>query len=323
MNSPINDPVDKYKPELLMMHGALSTPAEQHTYDPVGRAAARHGQEWHEQRETEMSAICMELSAVRVGRGSAHFAALRERGQTRMSSKQNTARPQGVHKAKASPALRMQPLITALSGASNGSLSPGQGLLTPTPRHTRFRALNRERPCAPVKRVSGLSTPAAPGPSPPAVVWRHVDAGADGLGHSPGALAACELFVLQQQHRDAQAHQQKVDQKMLDLGKAAGRRVSTSRQIQFMDAAVAQADDDRSRQRLAKLTTSRRLRLAHQHEESGCCPKNADHMSLCNAVGGRRGLHDCTNTRLASCHGKHKVPAPATLTLPRGYFQGV
>lgn len=64
-------------PHLLDRDCGLSTPEPQCTSGPLERAASRHSQQWKAKRESEMSAICMELSAVRLGRGSAHAAAVR------------------------------------------------------------------------------------------------------------------------------------------------------------------------------------------------------------------------------------------------------
>lgn len=157
--------------------------------------------------------------------------------------------------------------------------------------------MRRVRPRAPVKRHSGAAAVIAPGPSPAAVVLRHIGAGADGFGHTPGALAASELFVKHQKNRDAEEHARSLDDNMRALGRAAAQRLSVSRQVQAVDSALAVADADRCRRRLAALSQGRRERLADQQEHSGTASARAgDHMSVRKAVERCKGLQDCTNT---------------------------
>lgn len=63
-------------PHLLKLRASPATPAPRCRPDPVDRATERHSQQWHARREAEMSAICMELAAVRFARGSAQSAAV-------------------------------------------------------------------------------------------------------------------------------------------------------------------------------------------------------------------------------------------------------
>lgn len=180
----------------------------------------------------------------------------------------------------------------------------------------------RAWPRAPIKRHSfPQKLCGTPVPSPPAIVLRHFGAGADGVGHSPAAVAACDLFVNQQQHRDAQAREQALEEKMVALGRAAGQHVSASRELKSVDAAVAQACIDRSKQRLKSLDASRRLLLARENDDCEGSPMLADHMSFRKTAGHVRGLLDCTNTMVTPCQRNSTGGTCDRLILKKGYFQ--
>lgn len=62
----------KLGPHLLQLRSSPHTPRAGGRPDQQDLAVALHAQQWTTNRETEMSAICMELAAVRFGRGAAH-----------------------------------------------------------------------------------------------------------------------------------------------------------------------------------------------------------------------------------------------------------
>lgn len=248
---------------------------------------------------------------------------LRERGQLgrRLYKHTTPAKPRGVQKVKASPSRRLQPAASTLASAISGFMSPcPQALLTPAPSQSALRNGKRARPRAPVKRISAINKITAAVPSPPAVVVRHFGAGADGRGHSTAAVAACDLFVKQQERCYAQARQKALDEQLRALSKAAGQQVSTCTEMQSLDASMAQADSDRCRRRLADLSTGRRLRLARQQDITQGSPRMMEHAAACKAVGNGRGLQECTSTMMKTWQGS-SLECTGQFILPQGYFQ--
>lgn len=329
----------KLGPHLLQLRSSPRTPRAGGRPDQQDLAVAFHAQQWTTNRETEMSAICMELAAVRFGRGAAHTEAvcschdvrgvflrldllsghcglclrsvysldilvtfswsmqIRERAQARRPCKHFTPpKPRGVQKVKASPTRRLKLNSAQLQEARSAVTPPRpNSMLTPTLAKPKACTVRRVSPRAPVKRSSCALLSAAPVSSPPVVALRHIGAGADGLGHSPGAIAASELFVKQQQQRDAQERARRLDDNMRALGRAAGHRLSVSRQLQAMDTAMADEEAARCRTRLAALSEHRRGRLAGLENTPGASTCEDDNMSVRKAVARGSGLQDCTN----------------------------
>lgn len=165
-----------------------------------------------------------------------------------------------------------------------------------------------------MKRKPKAVTNSVPAASPPAIVFRHVGAGADGFGHSPGALAASELFVQQQHNRDELERTAGLDDKMRALGRAAAHRLSVCMQMQEMDNALAEVNANRCRDRLAQLSQDRRGRLAGEKIDSGM-NKDGDHMSIRKTVDRCKGLQDCTNVMWATqdvCKDKKNTNVSST-----------
>lgn len=287
----------KLGPHLLQLRSSPRTPRAGGRPDQQDLAVAFHAQQWTTNRETEMSAICMELAAVRFGRGAAHTEAIRERAQARRPCKHFTPpKPRGVQKVKASPTRRLKLNSAQLQEARSAVTPPRpNSMLTPTLAKPKACTVRRVSPRAPVKRSSCALLSAAPVSSPPVVALRHIGAGADGLGHSPGAIAASELFVKQQQQQDAQERARRLDDNMRALGRAAGHRLSVSRQLQAMDTAMADEEAARCRTRLAALSEHRRGRLAGLENTPGASTCEDDNMSVRKAVARGSGLQDCTN----------------------------
>lgn len=63
-------------PHMLQLRSSPRTPRTGSRAGQQDFAVAFQAQQWQARRELEMSAICMELSAVRFGRGTAHSAAV-------------------------------------------------------------------------------------------------------------------------------------------------------------------------------------------------------------------------------------------------------
>lgn len=228
----------------------------------------------------------------------------RERAQGRRPCKHTTPpKPRGVQKVKASPTRRLTINAGELQKAKMAATpSVPKNVSTPTIARPEACTVRRVWPRAPVKRQISAQAMTAPAASPPAVVLKHVGAGADGFGQSPAAIAASELFVKQQQKCDAKERANKLEEKMQELGRAAGRRVSLARQVQAVESAMADTEAARCRHRLAALNEGRRQRSAGPQHESGIAQCADDHMSIRRAVAHGRGLQDCTNTMWTPGH---------------------